>query len=127
MAKDGYGVAAVHSALPFTVDTFAPNDGDKPQFVTHAHKGHAVDIEKYATNLWSTETTRELLLIRFPCLTRARTTFHILAMPDPQDPDFQAAMEDHEPQQVRRQMALKAQARHQCQRKLHSEDVCFRC
>lgn len=59
-----------------------------------------MDIVKYATDLWCTEITKELLLIRFPCLARARTTFHILQMPDPQDHDFAEAMEGHEAQQV---------------------------
>lgn len=100
MAKASYGIGTVHSALPFTVDTFALNDGDKPRFVTHAHKDHAVDIEKFATTVWCTEKTRLTLLIRFPCLKRTRTTFHSLPKPDPQEPDFREAMEDHGPQQV---------------------------
>ena len=100
VTNDSFGVAAVHPALPFTVDTFAWHDSEELQFVTHAHKDHAVDIEKYATDLWCTAITKELLLIRFPCLARARTTFHILHMPDPQDEDFAEAMESHEAQQV---------------------------
>lgn len=100
VAVDGYGVAAVHVGLPFTVDTFAWDNDEKPQFVTHAHKDHAVDIEKYATDLWCTAITKELLLIRFPCLARTRTAFNILQMPDPQDHDFGEAMEGHEAQQA---------------------------
>ncbi len=64
VAVDGYSVAAVHAVLPFTVDTFAWDNDEKPQFVTHAHKDHAVDIEKYATDLWCTAITKELLLIQ---------------------------------------------------------------
>lgn len=101
MAKASFGVGPVHPALPFTVDTFEPNHAGKPQFVTHAHKDHAVDIEQHATDIWCTEATRQLLLIRFPALARPRTTFHILAMPDPHSADFEAEMEDHERQQVR--------------------------
>jgi ribonuclease BN (tRNA processing enzyme) len=100
VAKDSFGVAGVHPGLPFTVDTFAWNDCEKPQFVTHAHKDHAVDIEKYAADVWCTATTKELLLIRFPCLARARTTFNILQMPDPQNRNFREAMEDLEAQQA---------------------------
>lgn len=100
MAKASFGVSPVHPALPFTVDTFEPNHAGKPQFVTHAHKDHAVDIEQHATDIWCTETTRQLLLIRFPALARPRTTFHILAMPNPHGSDFEAEMDDHEPQQV---------------------------
>jgi hypothetical protein len=114
VATDGFGVAAMHAVLPFTVDTFAWDNDEKPQFVTHAHKDQAVDIEKYATDLWCTAITKELLLIRFPCLARARTTFHILQMPDPQDHDFGAAMEGHEAQQVSGSICTRLNATRGC-------------
>lgn len=89
MAKPSCGVAGVHRDLPFTVDTFDVNHGDKSQFLTHAHKDHAVNIENFGKDIWCTEVTRQLICIRFPALLRPTTKFHVLDMPDPGDGAFE--------------------------------------
>jgi DNA cross-link repair 1A protein len=68
------GVCRVHPALPFTVDTWDVDQrGDKPGFLTHAHKDHCEGLQEWVRasgahprRLFCTEDTWELLRVRYP-------------------------------------------------------------
>ena len=83
----GFQIGAVHRDLPFVVDTWGPDGLDKPQFLTHPHKDHTVGIEQYGTQIWCTDVTRQLLLIRTPDLVQKGTTFEVLEVHDGNDED----------------------------------------
>jgi hypothetical protein len=75
------GVLPVDDSLPFTVDTWTAATCTKPQFLSHAHKDHCENIEKWARRVYCTQVTRDLLLLKFPKLAGS-AVFHILVVND---------------------------------------------
>lgn len=71
---------AVHPDLPFSVDTWDSHSCDRPQFLTHAHKDHALDIVSFARTIHCTEITKEIILIRYPALSLNEVDFEILEL-----------------------------------------------
>lgn len=76
------GLTSVLSILPFTVDTFTPDPARKPQFLSHAHKDHTVDIAKHGADVYCTDCTRALVCLKFPTLLDT-AIFHTLELDEP--------------------------------------------
>ncbi|KXZ54932.1 hypothetical protein GPECTOR_3g102 [Gonium pectorale] len=71
--------STVLECLPFVVDTWTERISatGKPHFLTHCHKDHTEGIEHCAVDVYCTDLTRRLLLIRQPDAARANR-FHAL-------------------------------------------------
>jgi DNA cross-link repair 1A protein len=81
--QQSHGLRAVLPCLPFAIDCWNRDSLAKPQFLSHAHKDHTVDIATYGRNIWCTDLTRELVCLKFPALLTSGATFHTLELDQP--------------------------------------------
>lgn len=75
--KNEPALTPVLQCLPFAVDTWSELSQSKHQFITHAHKDHLINIDKYGRNIICSSTTEQLVLNKFPQL-RAHARFRTL-------------------------------------------------
>ncbi|GAX78742.1 hypothetical protein CEUSTIGMA_g6179.t1 [Chlamydomonas eustigma] len=77
-------IRPVLSDFPFSVDTFNSLSALKMQFVTHAHKDHLQDIQKYPSvkSIWCTPRTKGLITSKYPKLLIQNLTFVTIEVGD---------------------------------------------
>ncbi|PNH04714.1 5' exonuclease Apollo [Tetrabaena socialis] len=70
------------SCLPYVVDTWMAQSSStgKPHFLTHCHKDHTGGIEDCCADIYATDLTRRLLLLRQPDAARRANRFHTLQL-----------------------------------------------
>jgi Cft2 family RNA processing exonuclease len=78
-----HGIIPVHCALPFAVDTWEHDQGYKPQFLTHAHRDHALGIAEFGRNIYCTRATKDLICIKYAALQSKTVHFTLLELGEP--------------------------------------------